>query len=152
MECWIDQIGTDLRSWTESAGANSTFKSYMYPVNSISNNDPIYKGILLLPCSLWKMNSFIYERSAFKEKVDKIYFDSENLVASSIDKIARRSKNIFYSSFKRTRSQKYMGVIKKRNSGVSQILFRFWERRVSRQRVHVGCTGSTEERCMKGVN
>ena len=114
MKCWIDQIGTDSRSWTESAGAKSTVKSYMYPVNSTPNDDPIDEGILFLPCSLWKMNGFIYERSAFKEKVGKTYFDSENLVASSIDKIARRSKNIFYSSFQRTQSQKYMGVYNKK--------------------------------------
>ena len=97
------------------------------------------------------MNSFIYEGSAFEERVGKTSFQSENLVTSSIGNNARRGKNISYSSLQRTRSQKLVGVYK-RNFGVSQVLPWFWWRRVSKQNVHAGRTGSTEEWCIKGVN
>ena len=66
------------------------------------------------------MNSFIFEGSAFKEKVGKTSFELENQVTSSIGSNARRDKNISYSSLQRTLSQNFMEIYK-RNSEVSQV-------------------------------
>ena len=47
------------------------------------------------------MNSFIYEGSAFEEKVGKYFFESENWVISKIGSNARKGKNISYFSLQK---------------------------------------------------
>ena len=64
------------------------------------------------------MNSFIFEGSAFKEKVGKTSFELENRLTSSIGSNVRRDKNISYFSLQSTLSQNFMEFYK-RNSGVS---------------------------------